>query len=154
MSRPGFDFTGVSVRTVCTDGQGRFLLQKRSIEARDEQGKWEFGGGHLEFGESISEGVLRELQEEYGCSGMILEQLPSFDSVRDHKGESTHWLFIPFVIEVDPAEVSLTGEQAIEEIGWFSLDALPEPLLSGAVETIKRHEPILRKHAERRSSSN
>ena len=150
MSRPGIDFTGISVRTVCTDGAGRFLLQKRSLAARDEHGMWEFGGGHLEFGKSLIDGALRELQEEYGCRGVVLEQLPPFDSVRTYEGEMTHWLFVPLVIKVDPKEVQVSGDPAVEEIGWFALNALPEPLLSGAQHTLRHHRRSLEKHARKK----
>ena len=80
--KPGADFIGVSVSFYCNDGQGRFLFSKRSIRCRDEHGHWEPGGGRLEFGETPAEGVMRELQEEYGCTGEIQEALPAISVSR------------------------------------------------------------------------
>jgi len=62
--RRGVDHIGVSASFVVHDGQGRVLLQKRGTKARDEQGKWDVGGGAIEFGESIDEAVRREIKEE------------------------------------------------------------------------------------------
>jgi ADP-ribose pyrophosphatase YjhB (NUDIX family) len=51
----------VSVAAVITDDHGRALL----IERRDNQ-RWEPPGGVLEVGESIQDGLRREVREETG----------------------------------------------------------------------------------------
>jgi ADP-ribose pyrophosphatase YjhB (NUDIX family) len=51
----------VSVAAVITDDQGRALL----IQRRDN-GHWEPPGGVLELGETIEEGLRREIREETG----------------------------------------------------------------------------------------
>src|SRR5690242_13897261 len=101
----GHDFTGVSIPFYCTDGKGKFLLHKRSQKCRDEQGTWDVGGGRLKFGEDFEAGALREVKEEYGCDGKILEALPPYSVNRMHEGSPTHWIAIPFVVLVDPNEV-------------------------------------------------
>ena len=60
----GVDQIGVTVNFLVHDGNGRILLQKRSQQCRDEQGRWDIGGGAVEFGESLDDAVLRELREE------------------------------------------------------------------------------------------
>ena len=46
----GVDYIGVTVNFLVHDGNGRILLQKRSKQCRDEQGRWDIGGGAVEFG--------------------------------------------------------------------------------------------------------
>ena len=42
-----------------------------------------------------------------------------------------HWVAIPFFVKVDPRVVKNNEPHKIEEIGWFTIDNLPEPLHSG-----------------------
>jgi 8-oxo-dGTP diphosphatase len=51
----------VSVSAAVLDDQRRFLVIQRS-----DNGRWEPPGGVLELGESIHDGLVREIQEETG----------------------------------------------------------------------------------------
>lgn len=62
--KKGEDFTGVAVVYFCHDGQGNFLLNKRSVNCRDELGAWDPGGGGLEFGDTIENTLRKEIAEE------------------------------------------------------------------------------------------
>ena len=59
----GIDFVGIGVCFFCHDGAGRVLMNKRSQNCRDEQGRWDFGGGGVEFGESITDALKREMKK-------------------------------------------------------------------------------------------
>lgn len=50
------------------DGEACFLLTKRAPRLRAHSGQWALPGGRLDDGESETEAVLRELQEEVGVS--------------------------------------------------------------------------------------
>lgn len=132
----GQDCIGVSTPFYCTDGKGRFLLHKRSQQCRDEQGTWDTGSGELEFGSTLEDNVLREVREEYGCEGKILEQIASRSILRTNNGKPTHWVAVIFIIVVDPTKVKINEPDKIDEIGWFTLDALPEPLHTGLKGTL------------------
>lgn len=130
--KPGIDYTGVSAIFLCHDGQGKFLMGKRGAKARDEQGAWDFGGGGIEFGESPEEAVRRELREEYGCETIYdLQALQPYSLIRMRNDQRTHWIGFPFVIQVDPREARINEPECTDAIGWFPLDALPEPLHPG-----------------------
>lgn len=136
---PGLDYIGISVTFYCTDGK-RFLFHKRSENCRDEQGKWDVGGGQLAFGETPEEGVLREVKEEYGCDGEILGRIPAITVLREQDGKTVHWLALPFIIRVDPKDVKNNEPHKITEIRWFTLDNLPSPLHSVLEKHIFNHE--------------
>lgn len=148
MSEPkiGFDYIGVTTAFYCHDGKGNILMHKRSKECRDEHGRWDSGCGKLEFGVSLEENVLKEIQEEYGCKGVIDEQVPAHDFFREENGKTVHWLVVPFVVKVNPEEVINGEPHKIEELGWFSIKNLPEPLHTGFAYTFNRYKDIFGKY--------
>lgn len=143
--KPGIDFVGITTPFYCNDGKGLFLLHKRSKNCRDEHGRWDPGSGKLEFGLTPEENVLKEVQEEYGCSGEIQGRLPAHPIFRTFDGIKTHWLALPFFIKVDPKRVKNNEPEKIDEIGWFRLNSLPDPLHTGFNITFTNYQ----KHFER-----
>jgi 8-oxo-dGTP diphosphatase len=59
--------------------QGRTLLIRRGNEPL--RGEWSIPGGTLEIGESLEEGVARELLEETGIAVRVLELIELFDRI-------------------------------------------------------------------------
>jgi 8-oxo-dGTP diphosphatase len=148
----GTDVIGIFVTFVCHDGDGRFLLSKRSAQTRDEQGTWDFGGGTVEFGERVTETLHRELREEYGVEPVTPRLLGYRDCLRtldagavddegDHVVVPTHWIGFDFLVRVDPFAVRSGEPDKIDALDWFDLDKLPSPLHSGV-------RPILRAYTE------
>ncbi len=129
--RKGVDFIGVTMVFYCHDGEGNILLHKRSENCRDEHGRWDCGGGSMEFGEeSFESAVAREIEEEYGVKPKNIRQHGIQNVIRGHQGSKTHWIAVLFSAEVD-RERGIMGEpEKMDEIGWFSPDELPEPLHS------------------------
>jgi 8-oxo-dGTP diphosphatase len=58
---------------------GRALLIRRGSEPL--RGEWSIPGGTLELGESLQEGVARELREETGLVVRVLELIEVFDRI-------------------------------------------------------------------------
>lgn len=144
--KPGIDYIGIAVTFICHDGQGNFLMHKRSQGARDEQGCWDFGGGTLEHGEELEAGLQREAREEFGCEMTINEALRPKSVFREQNGVKTHWILFSYITQADPTQVRLNDPTAMEEIGWFKLDALPFPLHSNLRAYLKHHEEVLKKY--------
>ena len=113
---PGLDYIGISTAFICHDGEGRFLLGKRSKNCRDEHGTWEFGGGKLEFGATLEENVLRELKEEYGCNGVIDQSLPAVTLFRTVGDIKTHWITFPFFVRVSREEARLNEPESMADV--------------------------------------
>lgn len=149
--KPGVDFIAVSVSFYCHNDDGIFVLHKRSDNCRDEHGAWDFGGGRLEFGEDPETGVLREVLEEYGVEGEIIEQLSAHSIIRDQNGIKTHWLVVPFFIKVDLSKIINNNPEKISEIEFFSLDNLPKPLHTGAAHTMKKFKENFDKYNKSKS---
>ena len=59
--------------------RGRTLLIRRGSEPL--LGEWSIPGGTLELGESLQEGVARELREETGIEVRVLDLIEVFDRV-------------------------------------------------------------------------
>ena len=144
--KAGLDYIGISTSFICHDGEGWFLLGKRSKNCRDEHGTWEFGGGKLEFGATLEENVLRELKEEYGCNGVIDQSLPATTLFRAVGDEKTHWITFPFFVRVSREEARLNEPESMDEIGWFRLHELPQPLHSGVRTILTTHENYFKKY--------
>jgi len=59
--------------------KGRTLLIKRGSEPL--LGQWSIPGGTLELGESLQEGVAREMREETGLEVQVQEMIEVFDRI-------------------------------------------------------------------------
>lgn len=129
--KKGIGYIGVGVVFFCHDGRGKFLMSKRSVNTRDEHGRWDPGGGGIEFGESIGDALKREIKEEY-CTDVIESEFLGFRDVHrvDEKGNKTHWVVLDFKVLVDKNKVKNGAPQDHTEIGWFGLKNLPSPLHS------------------------
>ncbi len=135
----------VTVAFFCNDGKGNFVLHKRSEACRDERGKWDCGGGKLEFGEEPKDAVLREVKEEYGVDGSVQEQFPAYSLIREQDGVKTHWLVLPFLIKIDVKKAKIMEPHKATEIGIFNVDNLPQPLHPGLQKLLLLYKDSLKK---------
>ncbi|MFA6601485.1 MAG: NUDIX domain-containing protein [Candidatus Paceibacterota bacterium] len=137
--KKGLDYTGVSVIYLCHDGQGHVLLNKRSANCRDEQGNWDWGGGGLEFGDTVENTLRKEIAEEYCTDVVSFEFLGYRDVHRLKDGKKTHWIALDFKVLVDRSKVKNGEPHKFDEIGWFAIDNLPSPLHSQIPAFLKDH---------------
>jgi 8-oxo-dGTP diphosphatase len=63
--------------------EGRALLIRRGSEPL--RGEWSIPGGTLELGETLAEGVARELREETGVEVRVLGQIEVFERIFTEK---------------------------------------------------------------------
>ena len=128
--KKGEDYTGVTVSYMCHDGKGNYLMNKRSINCRDEHGTWDFGGGGVDFGISVDDTLKNELKEEYCIENFTSTFLGYDDLFRTHNDKPTHWVRLLFLVKVDRSEVKNGEPHKFDEINWFKIDNLPSPLHS------------------------
>lgn len=135
--------TGISVVFFCHDGQGHYLLNKRSINCRDEHGRWDPGAGGVEFGDKIEERLKKEIKEEYCADILECEFLGFRDVHRIINGEKSHRIALDFKVLINPKQVKNGEPHKFDEMGWFSLDNLPQPLHSQIPIALKLYKDKL-----------
>jgi 8-oxo-dGTP diphosphatase len=140
----GIDYTGISVNFICHDGQGNFVFAKRSKNCRDEQLTWETGGGRLKHCEDPLEGVIREVKEEYGVEISELKFLGHLNLLREHEGNPTHWITFSYLCKIEPENLKNNEPDSIDELSWFKLDDLPQPLHTGTGFVLKNFKDKLK----------
>lgn len=88
------------VGAVIFDGAGRLVLVRRGGEP--SSGEWSLPGGALEIGETLAEGVAREVIEETGLIVDVGPVVDAFDRiVRDGDGRvEYHYVVVDFLCRV------------------------------------------------------
>ena len=93
--------TQIVITGILRDGD-LFLAVKRNENDNLFPGAWEFPGGHLEDGESLKDGLKRELKEEIGFTDEFEPIITHYyDEVKEKNGELVHDLEIDFIVNVD-----------------------------------------------------
>lgn len=128
--KKGEDYTGVALVFLCHDGQGNYLLSKRTDQCRDEHSTWDPGGGAVEFNDNVTERLKQEIKEEYCTDVIYFEFLGYRDVHRYNQEKPTHWIALDFKVLVDKTKVRNGEPHKLEKIEWFKLNSLPFPLHS------------------------
>jgi mutator protein MutT len=115
----------VSVAALIFNAEGAVFLSKRGAKARNERGCWEFPGGKIEFGEALHDALKREIREEYGIEIVVRRLFNVYESIDDENGE--HWVSVVYLVDHAGGEPSILEPHKCDAIGWYALDALPEP---------------------------
>lgn len=121
----GYVAPALTVDAVLLKGNARggadVLLVRRGREPF--KGAWAIPGGFVEVGERVEDAARRELVEETGLRGDILELLGVYsDPERDPRG---HTVSVVYVMKVGGiVDVGVAGDDA-DEARWFPLDAPP-----------------------------
>ena len=109
--------------------EGRALLIRRGSEPL--LGEWSIPGGMLELGETLEEGVARELLEETGLAVRVIELIEVFDRIyaestaganENKKGPRFHYVIVDYLCERVAGE-AVAGSD-VTELAWASEDEL------------------------------
>ena len=141
--KKGVDYTGVTISFFCHDGEGNFVMHRRNENCRDEHGRWDFGGGGLEFGETFEQCLIREIKEEYGTEPINFERIGVDEIFREHEGRPTHWVSIRYKAKVEREKVINNEPHKHDELTWVTLDALPSPLHSQLMSELEKYRLLL-----------
>ena len=131
--RAGHEFVGVGAGAFILNEKDEILLLKRTKKARNRAGMWMKPGGALEKGEYLNDMLAREMHEELG----IEIEVGDFISQTEEIFESQHWIALNFNARMIGGTLENKEPHKHDEIGWFSLDALPEPLAENTRQPIE-----------------
>lgn len=127
--------------------QGRALLIRRGSEPL--RGQWSIPGGTLELGETLEQGVARELREECGVQVRVLELIEVFDRIyfensdgteQKEKGPRFHYVIVDYLCELtggEPAAGSDVTDVSFarkDELGQYNLTETATRILHKAFE--------------------
>jgi ADP-ribose pyrophosphatase YjhB (NUDIX family) len=101
--------------------ENKILLEKRASHLL-EGGKWALPGGFVDRDETAEEATLRELREETGWTGKVL-QLLRINTNPNRPHEDRQNIALDYIVE--PIEQVGVGDQEVSDLEWFSLDNLP-----------------------------
>jgi 8-oxo-dGTP diphosphatase len=115
----------VGVGIIVLKNKTQVLMHRR--KGSHGGGYWGTGGGHLELGESLLKGALREFHEEAGRSIVISQ--PKFLAVSNFTElYPKHYVDVSFVADWISGEADESGQNEVELWQWFPLNNLPEPI--------------------------
>lgn len=101
-----------------------FLVVKRNENDDLYPGAWEFPGGHLEDGETLKDGLKRELEEEIGFTDDFEPIITHYyDEVKEKNDKLIHDLEIDFIINVDSAKVNVKLSEEHCDYKWVTKDS-------------------------------
>jgi 8-oxo-dGTP diphosphatase len=116
--------------------EGRALLIKRG--GPPLEGQWSIPGGTLELGESIQEGVRRELLEETGIEVRVGELIEVFDRIfRDAAGKiQYHFVIVDYLCEKISGEAKPASD--VTDTAWVREEDLWNYKLTEAATRVIR----------------
>ena len=118
---------------VLNDATEVLLLLRRKAP---ERGCWTIPGGAVEFGETIEDAIIREVQEEIGVRCGITKML----GITNHilPGEGTHWVAPAFLVRILSGTPRNMEPDSHTRMEWFPIDSLPSNSTMTTTEALRR----------------
>jgi 8-oxo-dGTP diphosphatase len=129
--------------------EGRVLLVRRGSQPL--KGHWTLPGGALELGESLAEGVAREVREETGLKVEPVELVEIIDRIhRDGQRIRYHYVIADYLCRVNGGELRAASDAEavrwVERAEWNSHSALMlDPITVRVIEKGWQRAQALRK---------
>ncbi|WP_103502717.1 MULTISPECIES: NUDIX domain-containing protein [unclassified Streptomyces] len=120
------------VSTVVLDDAGRVLLGRRA-----DTGRWALIAGLPEPGEQPADAAVREVYEETAvrCVPERVVSVQTMAPIRYENGDRCQYMDITLRCRAVGGEARVNDEESLD-VGWFTLDGLPDSLSRGARERI------------------
>ena len=113
----------VGVAVILTRDDQVLLMKRKGPHG---PGTWTVPGGHMDLGETPEQCGARECKEEIGVDVVDLHFRAITNDI--FEGEDRQSISIWMDGRIQSGEPRIVAEKEASEIGWFSWDALPQPL--------------------------
>ena len=124
MQQPQKKEARVGVSLLVKNGD-RILLEKRQGTTHGN-GTWGPPSGHIDYGERPEQAAVRETQEETGVTVSEVKFRVITNDV--FEAEQIHYITVWFEAKYVAGEPKVNSPEEESEVGWFTWDALPQPL--------------------------
>lgn len=141
MNTSSYPKAGVGIIVIKKENGKEYVMMHQRLEEYGN-GYWGSGGGHLELGESLKAGALRELREEAG-EALTVENIRFLGVMNLTAFKPKHYVDVSFVVDWVSGEPTNSAPEETSEWQWFALDELPSPLfppVATYLEAIKSGE--------------
>jgi mutator protein MutT len=107
----------VAVKAVIKNDNGKFLIVRQGE-------RWQAVGGRLEKGETLEEGLRREVHEETGITDLEIGKVIHVDEwFAKPEGELKHIVALFFLCNASPTKITLSPKEH-EAYAWVASDEL------------------------------
>lgn len=113
----------VGVSILVRNGDRIILVKRQNVHGA---GTWAAPGGHLEFGETLEHRAVTEVKEETDVDITDVKFRVITNDV--FEAEQKHYITIWMESKYVSGEPKVSAPYEESEVGWFTWDALPEPL--------------------------
>lgn len=134
---------------VCVCGaikyDNEYLMIKRSLDDEDCAGFWEMPSGKLEFGETVGQGLKREIFEEVGIDISAFEQkIIGISEYSSEKSEGNKYTVqLNYVIEVPTKELPIKLSNEHTEFMWATRDSeFVDEFIAEIIDTIEPNKEV------------
>jgi 8-oxo-dGTP pyrophosphatase MutT (NUDIX family) len=114
-----------AVSAAIFDDRGRVLLHKR----RDVD-QWCVISGHVEFGESVEQAILREIREEANADASIIRLIGVYSSppsqLYQYENRNIHYVTTYFEVALDSRVSENFSNDETAAIRFFDINEIPE----------------------------
>ena len=114
------------------------------LMVQEAKKKWNFPAGHLEEGEKIFDGAIREIYEETGCRVKLIKTLP----IVNREFDNDMFIIITFIAELLEEKISF-NENEILDVKWIEIEKIEkmdnnelrdENLIKNTIKSIKENK--------------
>lgn len=115
--------------------KGRLFIVRRALNKKFLPGVYELPGGHVEFGETMEEGLVREIQEEFSIDIKVGEPFHVF-TYTWNKNKKHAVEVVYFASMVNPSQKIKLNSTDHSESQWITKDEVSKYFKKGDEEGI------------------